>query len=435
MADDNALVPVWTLTTEAVTVPGLVGDAEMTPERLADLRTALATFAQAPIATLEMHPIERRRDSAGGIALHASSPLAQQLSQLVTQTARSAPTKVDVAASGEVLYRMVVPAKVASQVSKGLVKPMASKAVSGGVYSALRDSTGIVSKATFVPVSGAGATTGAAATAGVGLAGAGALTVAAPLVLMAVAVGASAYADHQRQKAIERITDLLEQLHDDKLEQERNRLDGCRDAIDKATSVLLDQGKIGQSLGLDSASHEISTAIAAVRTRLKKWQDALTELPEGPVELTALTEAFPGITDENGAFSAHLETARLAIALKRRVLVLQAVEHAQLDGTGNPFKSFLSELRSDEQRLNDLESSINGVLLRLSSLELKRPSGLLKKVHYAPSDVDKLLTAAYRLRGLSNGLDSVGSHADVVIEIERGRDGSVVVFPAEAIEA
>lgn len=218
MADDNALVPVWTLSTEAVTVPGLVGDAEMTPERLADLRTALATFAQAPIATLEMHPIERRRDSAGGIALHASSPLAQQLSQLVTQTARSAPAKVDVAASGEVLYRMVVPAKVASQVSKGLVKPMASKAVSGGVYSALRDSTGIVSKATFVPVSGAGATTGAAATAGVGLAGAGALTVAAPLVLMAVAVGASAYADHQRQKAIERITDLLEQLHDDRLE-------------------------------------------------------------------------------------------------------------------------------------------------------------------------------------------------------------------------
>lgn len=434
MADENTFVPVWTLATEAVPVPDLVDEADMTPERLADLRTALATFAQAPIATLEMHPLERRRDPTGGIALHADSPLAQQLSQLITQTARSAPAKVNVAASGEVLYRMVVPAKVASQVSKGLVKPMASKAVTGGVYSALRGSKGIVSKATFVPVSGAGATTGAVSTAGVGLAGSGALTVAAPLVLMAVAVGASAYADHQRQKAIERITDLLEELHDDKLEQERNRLDGCRDAIDKATSVLLDQGKIGQSLGLDSASHEISTAIAAVRTRFKKWQDALAELPEGPVELTALTEAFPGITDENGYFSAHLETARLAIALKRRVLVLQAVEHAQLD-TDNPFKAFLSELRSDEQRLNDLESSINSVLLRLSSLELKRPSGLLKKVHYAPSEVDKLLTAAYRLKGLSNGLDSVGSHADVAIEIERSHDGSVVVFPAEAIEA
>ena len=434
MSDEKALVPVWTLATEAEVLPDLLNSGEMTLERLADLRTALATFAQAPIAMLEMHPLERRRESTGGIALHASSPLAQQLSQLVSRTTRTSPTTMGTSATGEVLYRMVVPAKVASQMGKGLVKPMASKAVPGGVYSALRDSTGIVSKATFVPVSGAGATTGAAATAGIGLAGAGTFTVVAPLVLMAVAVGASAYADNQRQKAIERVTDLVEQLHDDKLEQERNRLDGCRDAIDKATSVLLDQGKIGQSLGLDSASHEISTAIAAVRTRLKKWQDALAELPAGAVELVTLTEAFPGIIDETGTFSAQLETAKLAIALKRRVLVLQAVEHAQQDDTGNPFKSFLSALAIDEKNLHKLESRIQDVLLRLSSLELKRPSGLLKKLHYSPSEVDKLLTAAYRLKGLGSGLDLAEKHADVAIEIERSRDGSVVVFPAEAIE-
>lgn len=335
------------------------------------------------------------------------------------------------AVSGEVLYRMVVPAKVASQLSKGLVKPLTSKAVPGGVYSALRGSSGIVSSATFVPVSGAGATTGAAATAGVGVAGAGALTVAAPLVLMAVAVGASVYADSQRQKASERITELLTQLHDDKLEQERNRLDGCRDAINKATSVLLDQGKVGHSLGLDSASHEISTAISAVERRLTQWQAALNELPEGPVELATLTEALP----ENGAFSAHLETAKLAIALKRRVLVLQAEEQAQSDDTGNPFQSFLSELRSDEMRVDRLESGINDVLLRLSTLELKRTSGLLKKVHYTPSEVGKLLAAAYRLKGLSSGLDAAENHSEVVIEIERGQDGSVVVFPAAAIES
>lgn len=379
-----------------------------------------------------MHPIETRRDSAGGIALHASSPLAQQLSQLVTQTARSASAKVDVSNTGEMLYRMVVPAKVASQVSKGLVKPMLSKAVPGGVYSALRDSKTIVSNATFVPVAGVGATTGAATSAGVGIAGAGALTVAAPLVLLAVAVGASAYADQQRQQAIERITDLLEQLHDDKLEQERNRLDGCRDAIDKATSVLLDQGKIGQSLGLDSASHEISAAIAAVRTRLKKWQLELDGLPSGAVDLEALTKAFPGIVEANGVFQTHLETAKLAIALKRRVLVLQAVEHAQLDGSGNPFKAFLKQLRSDEQRLNELETGIAEVLLELSQLEVKRPSGLLKKVHFAPSDVDRLLAAAYRLRALRE-LNQAGGDCDVMIEIERSEDGSVVVFPATAV--
>ncbi|MGI5181194.1 hypothetical protein ACQEVZ_33310 [Dactylosporangium sp. CA-152071] len=288
---------------------------------------------------------------------------------------------------------------------------------------------------TFVPVAGkaavAGAATGSATTAGVAAAGAGALTVAAPLVLMAVAVGVSAYADHQRRQAIERITDLLEQLHEDNLERERSELDGCRDAIDKATSVLLDQGRIGLSLGLDSASYAISTAIERTRRRLMKWQDALAALPGGPVEIGALTKSFPGVDEEGGEFRAHLELARLVIALKRRVLVLQAVEHAQLVGADNPFKSFIGTLQDDERRVDELESGIDSVLLRLSTLELKRYGGF-RSIMFTPGEVDDLLKAAYRLRGLGDGL-KVGTHqADVAIEIERSGDGSLVVFPAVA---
>ncbi|MGW5555602.1 hypothetical protein ACWER9_00070 [Micromonospora sp. NPDC003944] len=301
---DAAHVPVWTLATEAVSVPDVLRADGMTPDRLAELRTALATLAAAPIATLEAYPISTRRDRASGIPLHATSPLAQQLSHLVTQTASSVPRTVNAATSGDVLYRMVVPAKVAAQVGKGLVRPMTSKASAGGIHSALVNSTGIAAQATFVPVAGktavAGAATGSAATAGVAAAGAGALTVAAPLVLMAVAVGVSAYADHQRQQAIERITDLLEQLHEDSLEGERNALDGCRDAIDKATSVLLDQGRVGLSLGLDSSSYAINTAIEGTKRRLTKWQQALVALPDGPLELGVLTKAFPGINEEGG---------------------------------------------------------------------------------------------------------------------------------------
>lgn len=433
--DDKALVPVWTLATEAVSVPDMLGDEGMTPARLAELRTVLATLADSPIATLEAHPMPATRDRTGGIVLHATSPLAQQLSQLVTQTAKSAPANLNVAATGEMLYRMVVPAKFAAQVGEGLVKPMVSKAVAGGVYSGLRDSVGLVSNATFVPVAGkaaiAGAATGSAATAGVAVASAGALTVAAPLVLMAVAISVSAYADHQRQKAIERITDLLELLHEDNLEKERNGLDGCRDAIDKATSILLDQGKIGQSLGLDSASHEISTAIAGTRTRLTKWQAALDLLPDGPVDLDALTKSFPGINEEGGAFRAHLELARLAIALKRRVLVLQAVEHAQLEGTLNPFMSFIGELNDDERRVDELESGINSVLLRLSTLELKRHGGF-RIPAFTSGEVDNLLKSVYRLRALGDDLKVGTQQADVAIEIERSSDGSLVVFPAVA---
>lgn len=433
--DNTAQVPVWTLATEAVSVPDLLSGEGMTPARLGELRTVMAALADSPIATLEAHPVSVRRDRSGGIPLHAASPLAQQLSQLVAQTGKSAPPSLNVAATGEVLYRMVVPAKVAAQVGQGLVRPMASKAAAGGVHTALVNSTGIAAQATFVPVCGrsavAGAATGSATTAGVAAASAGALTVAAPLVLMAVAVGVSAYADHRRQEAIERITDLLEQLHEDKLEDERSELDGCRDAIDKATSVLLDQGRVGLSLGLDSSSYAINTAIERTRRRLAKWQAALAAMPDGPVELAALTKPFPGIEEEGGAFRAHVEFARLAIALKRRVLVLQAVEHAQREGANHPFKSFLEALRDDERRIDELESGVNSVLLRLSTLELRRPGGF-RSIMFTQSEVDGLLKAVYRLRAFGDRLDVGVRQGDVAIEIERSRDGSLVVFPAVA---
>lgn len=431
--------PVWALATEKVSVPDVLEHRSMTPERLGQLRTVLATLADSPIVTLEAHPITTRRPRSGGIALHASSPLAQNLSQLVTQTANSAPAAAKAAATGEVLYRMVVPAKVAAQVSKGLVSPMASKAAAGGVHSALMNSSGIAAQATFVPVAGkaaiAGAATGSAGTAGVAVASAGALTVAAPLVLMALAVGVSAYADHQRQQALEQITELLEKLHEEKLDEERNRLDGCRDAIEKATAVLLDQGRVGASLGLDSTVYEINVAIERAKRRLGKWQKSLSAFT-GPVELGAVLKDFPGVIQEEGSeFRAHLELANLAIALKRRVLVLQAVEHAQLEGANHPFKTFMRTLQNDERGINELEAGIVDVIRGLSTLELKRRGGV-RSAFFTPGEVDDLLRASYRLRALDDEFGLRAGQSDVAIEIERNADGSVVVFPANvALEA
>ena len=415
------------LATEDVSVPDVTGGAQMTPERLAELRTVLTTLADSPIATLVAHPVTSKRPRSGGISLHATSPLAQNLSQLVSQTAKSAPAAANVTASGEVLYRMVVPAKVAAQVGKGLVRPMASKAAAGGVRSALVNSSGIAAQASFVPVAGqaaaAGAATRAASTVGVAVASAGALTVAAPLVLMAVAVGVSAYADHRREQALERITDLLEKLHEHKLEDERSQLDGCRDAIEKATAVLLDQGPVGAALGLDSTVYAINVSIERAIRRLSKWQRALADI-HGPVELAAVLKSFPGVTEESGGeFRAHLELANLAIALKRRVLVLQAVEQAQLDGANHPFKTFVRTLKDDEQRVNELESGIVSVLRGLATLELKRYSGI-RSVMFTQREVDDLLRAAYRLRALGNEVDASNGQSDVAIEIERSADGS-----------
>ncbi|MFG2616482.1 hypothetical protein ACGFXC_02585 [Streptomyces sp. NPDC048507] len=433
MTDDRkTTVPVWTLATADVRVPGLTAGESMTAERLAELRGVLAVLADEPVVTLEAHPLPAGIDRSRGLPLDAVSPLAQHLSRFITQSSRSSLTVARATASGEGLYRMVVPAKVADQLGRGIVRPMAAKGAGAGVYGDLVNSTGrIAAKARFVPVGGAaaaGTAGGAGATAGVAAAGGTALTVAAPLVLMAVAVGVSAHADQRRRQAIEHITTVLEELREEKLEDEHSELDGCRDAIDKATAVLLDQGTPGLSLGLDSAVHAVNTALGRADRRLARWQSALDGLPEGEaVELGTLTKAFPGIGDSGGTFRAHLALASLAVALKRRVVVLQAVEHAQGD-FGNPFGTFTRALKRDQQRLDDLESGIAGVLVRLSALELVRPSGLLRV--FTTGEVDRLMSAAHRIHRLGDGVTVNSRTTDVAIEIARAEDGSVVVFPA-----
>lgn len=118
----------------------------------------------------------------------------------------------------------------------------------------------------------------------------------------------------------------------------------------------------------------------------------------------------------------------MAIALKRRVVVLQAVEHAQ-SNDGNPFENLTRELRRDQQRLDEMESSIAGVLVRLSALELTRPSGLRAPV-FTTGEVDRLMSAAHRIHQLGRGVTVNSRTTDVAIEIARDEDGSVVVFPA-----
>lgn len=431
MNDNAPAVPVWTLcTSEATTlVPAVANEGALTPERLTELRGALATFSSTPLVTLEAHPLAKRRGGSGGLLLDAVSPLAQELSRLVAGHAQSVPAVAQVAESSEVLYRMVVPAKVAARVGKGLVKPMKSTAVAGGVHGALRDAKSVVAQATFVPVqmAPAGAATGAA----VGTVAAGsAMTVAAPLILLAVAVGASAHADNQRQKAIEHIAELLEQLHDDKLERERSELDGCRDAIDKATALLLDRGKVGASLGLDSAVHAISTAIQNADRRAKKWEAALNSFVGSRVDVSELEAAFPGVCGEGGTFRTHLELAALATALKRRVVLLQGVEAGQSD-PDNQFENFVRSLNADQQRVLDLESRVDNVLLRLSALEVRSPKRLIDKV-MTRKQVDSLLESSYRLRALGVGVGTVTSSQEVVIEIEKHSDGTLLVLPARA---
>ncbi|MGW0040048.1 hypothetical protein [Gordonia sp. NPDC003376] len=427
MSDELVTVPVWTITTAAADVPAVLGNDALTADRLGRLRDALAALSEVPLTTLEAHPLTEPVDASKGIRLHGVSPLAQQLSTLVSKTPKV------VTDGGETLYRMDVPGKVFAAMGTGMIKPMASSTVSGGIHSALTNGSKIVGQASFVPVSAgkaatAGAATGSATTAGVAAAGAGALTVAAPLVLMAVAVGVSAYADHQRQQALERITELLEKLVADRLETEKHSLEACRPAITKATAVVLDEGLVGHSLGLDSSVYAIEQGLSRAQGRITKWEKALAELPGDKVELNHLTKAIEGIDKADSEFYAHVELARLAIALKRRVLILQAVEHAQLS-EGNPFERFVATLHREQREVDDHERRLDAVVLRLTTLQLDRSHGV-RDVVFSSGEVDRLLNTTRRLHQLGQSVQVNGKQSDVTIDIVQEKDGSVIVFPA-----
>jgi hypothetical protein len=440
MADlQREVVPLWTLGTEpgqAARLEPLLGDVPMTGARVDQHRSALAAFDSAPLVTLEAHPLPERPDLSRGMHLDSASPLAINLAGLMSRSGQSAPHVVKHAADGgEMLYRMVVPAKVAAEVGRGLVRPMASNAVAGGVHSALVGGSGIAAQASFVPVAvgadvaATGAAAGAAGAGAAGVAGAGALTVAAPLVLLAVAVGISAHADHQRRMAIARITDLVEKLRDAALDQERDQLNGCVGTIESATAILLDQGRLGHSLGLDTAVATINTAIASAERRTGEWQTAVRKMSGSRVDLERLDAAFEGINDRGGRFRVHLELAALAIALKRRVLVLQAVEHAQLSGD-NEFAHFIRILKKQQAGVDQLESEIAGVLTDLGRLRLGPPSAL-KRPMLTRGDLDAVLATMDRLRELEDSAARMMHRdGDVVIDIARRKDGSIVVLPA-----
>ncbi|MEU7960773.1 hypothetical protein [Micromonospora humida] len=436
---DDLQVPVWTLATEPERIPPaaqLPGDFEgMTPERLSGLRQALAAFLDTPLVTVEAYPLPAGVQLRGGRLLDAASPLAVELRNLLKAPMNTSTRIAGAGSSTETLYRMVVPRTVAAQLGEGLVRSMPSKAAVGGIYSGILGKAGIVKNATFVPVVDAPRSNATGVMSGTARAvtAAGIVTAAASFVLLAVATAASLYAEEQRRKAMARVTELLEELTADSLDAERDRLNGATTAVERATALLLDKGEAGHSLGLDAAVHTVDTAIAAASRRATTWRTRLAAFPAEGVEIADLLKAFPGIDQPNGAFRIELRLASLAIATKRRVAVLQAVEHAQKSPELN-FHRFTAMLRDEQRGVDELQGELRALLVDLAELRLRAPTRSFKDRLLTQGEVNTLLAWPGRLRQLA-GEESVAASElpDVEIGLIQRADGKVLVLPAEAL--
>jgi hypothetical protein len=433
-------VPVWTLATnsekvsQAVQLP--VAHEGMTAERLVGLRQALAAFLDAPLVTVEAYALPPQTHFSGGKLLDAASPLALELRNLLKLPADAANSSEAVAKSSETLYRMVVPRRLAAQLGKGLVRSMPSKEVAGGIYSGILGKAGIEKNATFVPVVTEASSTGATALMKNGakaVTGAGVVTAASSFILLAVATAASVHAEEQRRKAMERVTELLEELTAQNLDDERDRLNGATRAVERAAALLLDKGEVGLSLGLDSAVHTVDTAIEAATRRAKTWRARIEGFPAEGVEVADLVQAFPGIDQPNGAFRTELRLAMLAIATKRRVAVLQAVDHAQRSPQLD-FRRFTEVLQDEQRDVDELQGNLRALLVDMAALQLRAPTKSFTDRLLTQSEVNTLLAWPGRLKQLADEESVAASELpDIEIGLVQQADGKVLVLPAEAL--
>lgn len=423
---DEEVVPMWALSTggtDDALLELLQGnEAQLSAERLGRLRHALAALSDDPPVLLERHVIRPQDAPSGGRIVSAASPLARTLGEIVASTRGATSTEVSTK-TGEVLYRMVLPDKLAGQLVNGTARQMTAK--SGGVYSAVLGKTGIAGNARFVPVAGGGAAAGgAAAAAGAGTVGV--VLAAAPVVLLLAATAGSVYAEEQRRVALQRVEDILHQFKADELDKERDELNGAVPAIAKATALLADEGRLGTSLGLDSAVNRVDTAVSRAARRLGEWERALADL-DGAATPADLHKAFPGLGETGGEFEAKLRLAVFAFAMKRRVAVLQAAEHTDTS-RGLSLSRFMRELASDTHEVSDLEDRVASLLAGIADLTIQAPSRFVNAV-YRRSEVQDLLTWTPRLRELAErSAPATSASGDLEICFLANSDGSLRIL-------
>jgi hypothetical protein len=286
---------------------------------------------------------------------------------------------------------------------------------------------GIVANARFVPAAAEGGGIGLAAAGGSAAIGlGGAVVAAAPFVILLVAAAGEIYAEEQRRRALERIESSLRELQENAFDEEMAAINGAMPALAKATSLLVDEGRLGAGLGIDSAVYAIDKAIERARGRTQRWLQSVSRLSQ-QTTVDQIEKSFPGVKDGDGRFVAELRMVGLAIAAKRRVMVLQAVEHAQIN-QGLSLKRFLAEIEREATALDELEASLTDLLTRLSELPIRVGDGIRDRI-LRSKDADELLKWPERLRDFrKREAPRVNSSGHVEIGIVIEADGQARIL-------
>ena len=151
------------------------------------------------------------------------------------------------------------------------------------------------------------------------------------------------------------------------------------------------------------------------------------------MEVADLIKVFPGIDKPDGAFRVELRLASLAIATKRRVAVLQAVEHAQKSPELS-FRRFTAMLQDEQRSVDELQDELHALLGALADLRLRAPTKSFTDRLLTQGEVNNLRAWPGRLRQLAaEETVSVSDLPDVEIGLVEKEDGKVLVLPTRAL--
>ena len=98
----------------------------------------------------------------------------------------------------------------------------------------------------------------------------------------------------------------------------------------------------------------------------------------------------------------------------------------------NPFQNFIGTLAADSKRIDQLDISLNEVLLALSRVKLTSSRRVMNMM-VTSGEVNSVLNASYRIRDIGDDVESSSDASDVVIDIVRNADGGLHVLPARAL--
>jgi hypothetical protein len=438
VSEETAPTPVFLVSSEALEAPDATPPPLTLPEVLDEdglrrARNLLEAYYDTKLVSIEAHVAPALDDADTGHLLAATSPLARELQNLIASSGAKMPTAMQ--NSTEVLYRMIVPARLAAGFASGGLSVTGSAAE--GFLSGVRNASHIAGHVRYVPVVGGAAAAGFGAEGAAAAAGASgmaaAVTAAAPLVLAAVAVGAAVWAEKQQRESRQRIEGHLEELQRYNLMTELNELNSTLVSVDQCTALLLDEGTIGHTAGIDGATQNIHKAVSNFESRLRTWRSRLDGYG-GKVRPSQLKKDFKGSSEEAGEFVTQLRLGALALALERRLLPIQAVEAAQKEPL-RPLVRFSASLRQREAHLQEIEKATRKLLIDVSHLEMQPDDGLTDQL-LTRSEAKGLLRWSGRLHRLAETESPapVASAAPVELRVLRAPNGGLRVLPPRLLE-